>query len=111
MNWALANGYKEGLTIERIDKDKNYCPQNCEWVTRSENSRRRNLQYDYSKRKPQNRFRFIIQKDGEILSIREYAEKNDLVYNTFRSKLRGRGRFVKEEDIDSTKPQDVMWLG
>lgn len=39
--WALANGYEEGLTIDRIDNDGNYCPENCQWITRSENSKRR----------------------------------------------------------------------
>ena len=41
-NWAMANGYREGLTIDRIDSDGNYEPSNCEWVTRSENTRRMN---------------------------------------------------------------------
>ena len=41
-NWAMANGYREGLTIDRIDSDRNYEPSNCEWVTRSENTRRMN---------------------------------------------------------------------
>lgn len=40
MDWALSHGYKKGLTIDRIDPNKDYCPENCEWVTRSENSRR-----------------------------------------------------------------------
>lgn len=33
-NWALSNGYKEGLTIERKDVNKDYCPENCCWITK-----------------------------------------------------------------------------
>lgn len=38
--WALSHGYKEGLTIDRIDINKGYQPTNCQWLTRSENSRK-----------------------------------------------------------------------
>lgn len=34
MAWAMANGYKESLTIERIDVTGNYRPDNCTWVTK-----------------------------------------------------------------------------
>ena len=37
--WALENGYKEGLTIERIDNDLGYSPNNCIFTTYKENNR------------------------------------------------------------------------
>lgn len=36
--WALNNGYKEGLTIDRLNSDGNYEPSNCQWITRSANT-------------------------------------------------------------------------
>lgn len=39
IKWALENGYKPGLVIDRIDTKGNYEPNNCRWVTKTENAR------------------------------------------------------------------------
>ncbi len=40
-NWAVVNGYKKGLQIDRINNDGNYEPTNCRWITNKENMRNR----------------------------------------------------------------------
>lgn len=37
-DWAMANGYTEDMSIDRIDVDRGYQPDNCQWLTISENS-------------------------------------------------------------------------
>lgn len=40
-NWALSHGYAENLTIDRIDNEKGYSPDNCRWVTIQEQQKNR----------------------------------------------------------------------
>lgn len=40
-DWALKNGYTAELTIDRIDSNGNYCPENCRWVTQADQNRNR----------------------------------------------------------------------
>ena len=47
--WAISNGYRRDLDIDRIDNNKGYSPDNCRWVTRTVNlnNTRGNVRYTY----------------------------------------------------------------
>lgn len=45
-NWSMNNGYKDNLTIDRINVNGNYEPNNCRWITNIEQQRnKRNTRY------------------------------------------------------------------
>lgn len=73
--WAMENGYKDNLTIDRIDFNGNYCPENCRWVDNLAQARNRGD----NKR---------VTFNGITLCLSEWAEKFKINYETFLSRLR-----------------------
>ena len=76
--WALSNGYEEGLTLDRINTNGDYEPDNCRWVTRTEQMRniRNNIRCDYK---------------GENLTLAEIAERTNIKYMTLYHRYRKTG--------------------
>lgn len=72
--WAMANGYKERLTIERKDVNGNYEPSNCCWATIKEqaNNKRNNR---------------IVEYKGKKYTIAELSEKYNINYHCLYYRL------------------------
>jgi hypothetical protein len=64
-DWAYINGYKKGLTIDRIDNNLGYSPDNCRWATKQEqNHNKRN--------------NVVLMVDGERYTVTQAARKADI---------------------------------
>ena len=81
--WALSHGYAEHLTLERIDVNGDYCPDNCEWITRQEQAfnKRDTIWVDYN---------------GEHIQLRKLCERLGVSYDTVHDRVRDRGWSIED---------------
>lgn len=68
-NWAIENGYREGLQIDRIDNNMGYSPDNCRWTTPKVNSNNR-------------RNRRTVEFNGREMTITEIAKITGIPWQT-----------------------------
>ena len=45
--WAMSHGYSDDLTIDRMDNNGNYCPENCRWITMAEQNQNKRAANGY----------------------------------------------------------------
>jgi len=73
--WSIDNGYRKGLTIDRIDVNGNYDPSNCRWVTKEtqDNNRRTNRKITYN---------------GETKTLSQWAREYNINIVTLSDRLK-----------------------
>lgn len=73
--WAINNGYKENLTLDRINVNGNYEPSNCRWATQKEqhNNTRKN---------------HYIQYKGKTYTISQLSELVGIKYTTLKERIK-----------------------
>lgn len=72
--WAVNNGYKENLTLDRKDVNGNYEPLNCKWATRKEQVRNTNSTK-------------MVEYKGQIKPLAEWAEILGINYSALRRRI------------------------
>ena len=80
--WSMGNGYTDSMTIDRIDENKWYSPDNCRWVTGEDNAR-----YKSTTR--------MIEVDGVSLTGRDWANKLGISTNKIN-------KYVRQYGMDAT---------
>lgn len=91
-DWSINNGYKNNLTIDRIDVNKDYEPNNCRWIIMKEQFHNRT-----------DNVYFIV--NGKKRCLAELCEEYNMPYQTVRKRLE-RGNNILEA---LTKPIDKKY--
>ena len=81
-DWSVSNGYQDGLSIDRINNDGNYSPENCRWTDRNVQNRNRRNNHK-------------ITYNGVTKTVVEWAEEKNIPYELLLNRLNKLGWSVE----------------
>lgn len=89
-DWAYKNGYTDALTLDRIDNDKGYYPENCRWVNMlvQENNKRNNHYY-------------LI--NGEMKTLSQISREYNISRNALYYRIHTKGKTLEESVKELTE--------
>lgn len=85
--WAISNGYKKNLLIDRIDNDKGYTPENCRWVTLKESNRNKSNVKLSAKKVKEIRQKYQPRKYTQQQLAKEYNVASSLISQIISNKI------------------------
>lgn len=88
-NWAINNGYSDELTLDRIDNEKDYCPENCRWSTPKSQSNHKTNNVFYT-------------MNGKTQTSKQWCDEYGISQTTLNDRLK-RGWTLKQALTISTK--------
>jgi len=80
--WALASGYAKGLTLDRVNNDGDYSPDNCRWVSRfvqNNNQRSKSKYFRGVEKLPQGTFRVKLTIKGKQVINKTFADLDSAI--------------------------------
>jgi hypothetical protein len=99
--WAISNGYKNNLTLDRIDSNGDYCPENCRWATYGQQAR--NTAQNH-----------LITFRGKTQTLHEWASELGIKSRTLHSRLQDYGWSIEKAfttPVEKRTKRNVTYMG